>query len=1782
MPDDERTSKSSADKKPDAAGAPARPAPPPVRNKPPTGSKPRSVPPPPPPNRSGDRSVAPPPPRRVAKGAAVKAAKPLPVPGAERPKAVPPPGKAVPPQLSRASSADIDNLLGDEDLEESVAERAEHKPTRIGVAPAPDPRSEIAQLTLAALESQLKGATDPLKRGRLHYEIARLCESPIGDLGRAAEQYQKAYQMCPDHVPTLRGTRRVLLENRDFASAITLFDAEARFTGQPPARAVLLYEKGRVLEDGMGKKREAHEAYVAALELDPTLTTALKAVERLDLTQENWASLDSTYEREASGAGEDKRLRAAIVAERAHLAENRNDDPHAAAELYKEALGFDDAAPGAIDALKRLFSNAKRYRDLADTLQTEALLASDPTVRSMAFYRMGRVLVDRLGHDDEAVTAFERAAESAPDELLVLSELARLYERTKKHAELVQTLKRMVEKTEGVGAKLGIHHRIGQIYEEHLSDENQACESYAAALALDAAYLPALSALGDLHTRRREWQALIAMHAAEAEAVDDAGRRAAAHARIAVICEEQLGQTDAAVSHHARALGLSPMHPPSFKALCRLYATAGQHRELGELYERAVDAAKDPETKITYLFKIGRLQEDALGSPSGGLSAYRRVLEVDPEHVGALHAMQRAAERAGRYKDLVLALELEAKIVDDVAMQVALLHRAGEVLEDHLGDVDAAVARFSSVVAKDPRYAPALSSLGRLYYRAGRWDELLDVYGKELSITPKGPQSAALLYKMAELAEERMGRDDDAIAYYRRAIEMDPFHQPALHALGRKLADRGHWAELVKLIELELSGLKNEEQRVRTCLRLGEVYESKLAQNDKALAAYDQALGVDPGFRPALDGRARLLSLAKDWKRYVEELEREVAGTADPTVAVRARFRQAEILRDHLDDDSGAIECFEDVLKRDPSHIGALRALEPLFSKLGHFEGLAKVYTQQAAVLTDVGAKVAALRELSRLQESRGAGGIDALRGTFISILQLAPSDLGALAELERIALSMGDAQLLTHVDAKLGATSVVATVAAAHQTRLAEMLEAIGDDSALESYRAALARDPESMAAAWGIVRLAKASGDADQLERASDVASRSLDDNTIAAELLRRAADVHAGRGNVDSAVAALEKALDLNPNDEGVASELERLLLALDKVDRLFDILCQAAQWATDLERRAALWIRVANLLAEKKNDLPAGLSALHRVIDEQPGHVGALMQLGLFYSRDRQWAEAVDRFGQVLAQSPAKDVKIAAHSELARILQDHLGDEARALVSVERVLALDDKNRGALIRMATIQKRRGEHGPAAETAARLVAIARDDHERAEALCALAILEREQKAFDRAAHAYEQAVAFVGLDGRAAQDFHDLLVEQKLLGDDPHWENYVGALRGYLENPNRSVDSRVEVLTEIARVQGDELRQVELAISTLDQALAQTPSSKELRIELVSRLRTAGNNERALGELKRLLAMDVTRAETWRDLTQVYKALGRTAESELACAPLVALGAANDLERATLSSRPSRMARAQSGAFDAAAYRALDEHGGADAANELLAALAEGLAKVHPPELERYGLSSRDRITTRWGNTRRLLADHIARVWGVEEFDLSVHRAHAGSLEGELTAPPAVLVPATVTQLSEIEQGFLLARPLSNIARRLHAVNRLSPREIELLLVAATRSVDPSFAVGIADEEFLVAHAKKVQKSLSRRGRKAVEDAAQLYVGAARVDFTELSERIRRSAARAAVVLADDLPACVTLIRRTEGDLAGLRGQALAQGMELAADLMRFWISDASATLRRRMGY
>ena len=383
----------------------------------------------------------------------------------------------------------------------------------------------------------------------------------------------------------------------------------------------------------------------------------------------------------------------------------------------------------------------------------------------------------------------------------------------------MRVLESRVTHAETASEKVGLMQRIGQVAEDRLNNETSAINWYARALEHDATYLPALQALGKLHSRREEWEALIHMHLREAAKCKESSRRAAAHARVATLYEERLGDVKNAIDHHSRALGLDPKHARSFKALTRLFRQEGRLRELAEFVRTGYpNKLRIAIRRSPTFFKIGRLQEDSLDNPVAAVSAYKRVLEVVPGHLGGIHAWQRAAESAlsvGKNSYRRSSSRSWAGPISDGKRSRCFIARV-RISEDHLGDVDAAAARYKKVLAIEPQHAPALSSLGVLFLSCRPFFKISS-RSTRVSLPMLKPLATkpTCFTRWGELCEERLADEVRAEEFYRKATKEDPTNPLALRALERKLAQRGGWPELVRLLEEESAIQTREIDKAR-------------------------------------------------------------------------------------------------------------------------------------------------------------------------------------------------------------------------------------------------------------------------------------------------------------------------------------------------------------------------------------------------------------------------------------------------------------------------------------------------------------------------------------------------------------------------------------------------------------------------------------------------------------------------------------------------------------------------------------------------------------------------------------------------------------------------------------------------------------------------------------------------------------------------------------------------------------------------------------------------------
>ena len=1631
-----------------------------------------------------------------------------------------------------------------------------------GSSPAVAFTHELSEEALLdRIREELTRNPEPARAARLHYDLGVLLERSESKPTRAAEHFRKAAEIRPDHQPSIQGARRTLLALGRHADALPLLDAEQKLCASPAERVRLLAEKGRLLELRLGRAEDALAAYREGLALDRRNVDLLRAIARIERRAERWDALDTALEQLAQAIERDAPFRAAVIAERARIADLRKRDTVRTTELYFAAMTADADAPGAAEAFKRLGQAQGHFAQLLEVYEREALLSAEPDVRAAARARMSELLDTELGDLEGAITAQEFATSERPYDRALLERLSELYARKGLLTEQLAVLERLRDLARDSAECASLCVRMGSIAEGALDDAQRAEGYYLAALEADATQRPALQALSALCARRNDHKGLIFVLTRELEIAGSDLEKADLLARMGALWEAGPKDVAQAVDLYARALGLCPDHEGALRALDRLWPALGRYRELVLAYEHVIDKLKAPEQAIAYLFRIGGLYEDRLDDPKGAVAIYERVLRLAPDHLGALHALGRAALRAGEHDKALRAILREAKLAPPGQRAAELLVRAAELLAGPMGDAKGAILQLEQVVKAEPKHTLAIARLRALYRSEQRWEALLAQLTRSYEQTTDPAARAELAIEIGRLQQHQLGRTGDAIAAYGRALAAQPLHALAFAALTALLRAQGKWAELGAALDARAKVCTDSGERALLYCELGRVLEERLNDPLRALEIYGRALEAQPGLRQALDARARLLWGRGDLPRLAKALHEEAAQCTDPRLAVAALERAAALEAEAIGDHKTALATYRSLLERAPQHTGALLAVEALSIQLRDRKALAANYAAQAEVATDERFKVSALRDLAQLAATPEEAA-DAYR----ALLALRGEDPEALTALAEQARAEGDLQGALALKGKLAQLAGDRAVVAAQHLVLAAQIESGDPAQALAAYRTALSLDPESLAAARGLSRAAWAFALPEALAEAARAEARVTRDYGLSCDLLLRAAELRERSGDHAGTALCAQEALEYDPSHARAAEMLSTALHATGEYVQLAEWLARAAEATQDTDRRAQLYTEVARIRAQQLRNLPAALSAAERALAAKPDHADALLELARSLAALERWEQSAEvherRAG--LLRDPAQ--RADAQLELAVIAAERLNDSARAHKCLRAVLAAQPENRKALALQVRLHTVAGKHGEALALLRKLIDSAADTTERAGLLLELAAAEEREGKHEQSVQTLGEALALEGPGGVAELAYRDRI------GTHATHDGYIDALRRFLKGQIARGEAGGATVLVISRAQLEGQRDRAQAKATLRDGVKAFPDDMALCAAYAAQLTKDKEIDAAIALLRGKLERSPQHPALWEALSAAHRAGGRAVEALSSALPLLVLDVASGEQRVSLQTRRPRPADTPA-SFSEALVRELDSESVMQSqAATLTQILAPTLAKLRPVDLASYGVTRRDRVPEDSDQTVRKAIDRVARILGTLECDVYLHDLASNEVALGLGEPPALLVPRAALSLSKSQLVFTLVRSMFCMRYELSAVAALPAHELATLLAGAVRRHHPGYGKGIASEGELDEAERLISKALPWLSRKRLDDAAAAVAAQEGEGLVAWCKGVKRLAARVALLLSDDLAGALELLSSAR--------RRPTQGDPVADDLLRLWASDLAVRHRARL--
>ena len=309
-------------------------------------------------------------------------------------------------------------------------------------------------------------------------------------------------------------------------------------------------------------------------------------------------------------------------------------------------------------------------------------------------------------------------------------------------------------------------------------------------------------------------------------------------------------------------------------------------------------------------------------------------------------------------------------------------------LRQALGDVESAEALLRKAMAADPGWAPTWASLGELLLNSGRAEEAIPLLQRVASRLPhaallvvvvarkqqrpadalavaaplcSSAQAPAELIAQHIAALAALGRQDEAVRFYRQRAEALPNDPAAAHAMAMALAAasehadaeriarhalaRGHATAAVHFTHasslIALGDMEGAETALRDCLQqeprhieahdhLARLVWMRTGDNAQTTALLDQALQQFPRDEALLATKAAILHGAGDAHGAYQCLATAAAhAQAAPSLLVRAGLAALEF------DPAVALDLAERALQRSPSASAARNLLAAALLGIG-------------------------------------------------------------------------------------------------------------------------------------------------------------------------------------------------------------------------------------------------------------------------------------------------------------------------------------------------------------------------------------------------------------------------------------------------------------------------------------------------------------------------------------------------------------------------------------------------------------------------------------------------------------------------------------------------------------------------------------------------------------------------------------------------------------------------------------------------------------------------------
>lgn len=597
---------------------------------------------------------------------------------------------------------------------------------------------------------------------------------------------------------------------------------------------------------------------------------------------------------------------------------------------------------------------------------------------------------------------------------------------------------------------------------------------------LDPASATVIEALAELHVVGRQWEDLVSVVVAMADATVDVQYRSMMRHNAGVIQDVRLKLHAAARASYKLALTDDPSNIAAALSLETLCLLDEDWVELARTLVHEASLIGDPQTVRRLCERAGDLFWEKLHDAEPALAAYHQAAKAAPSESSPLRRLAAVLESSGRWRELIDIYEKELVVTHDPVARADLYYRIAETQRTKLGHLDAAEVAYAAALDVDPLHLPTLHAFDMLFRSGQRWAELAQMQLREAEKIDDARRRADHLIEVAALIERRLGDRHEAVRLLERAYELSPGHRLAFFALDRLYRRQEKWPELVRLYEQQAPHTSDKALYRFLRQETGKLWSERVPNSDNAVVAFTDVWEIEERDIGPLFLMARVLEAAEKWEPLAAVLEQLTGVLRDNADRIATKHRLAAVLEVHLERPDEALAVHARVLEIDATNEVSLRAMARLHHLAGRWREVIQIWTKQLPQCASKKERAALHYHIGRVHE-RKLGERDAAVAAYEAALTDDPIHGSVMRALDRILRRDRQwAQLCKALQRRADALQDARQQALVlHEIAQLEELHLRDLEGAQTRYQKVLERHPQYETAAVALIHVAEQRGD-------------------------------------------------------------------------------------------------------------------------------------------------------------------------------------------------------------------------------------------------------------------------------------------------------------------------------------------------------------------------------------------------------------------------------------------------------------------------------------------------------------------------------------------------------------------------------------------------------------------------------------------------------------------------------------------------------------------------------